>query len=350
MSTIYSTWRAGLVVDVSRYQRRIRADILRAAGVRLVIAKIGQGTAMDEKFEQHKSECDLMSMPLAAYHWPDPIQSARPQAEAVLRWIDKYKNIRAICGDYEQWWSVWGTWYQAVAKKIAWAAVETLSPARISDVYEEYSEFIAARTATPLVSYTSKGFVTSHAPGMADWLARHPLWVAGYIYGGDKVTVSWDELEQKWLPKETWSPLLPPGAGRVVGWQFTGDKLMLPGMYSDEAGIERSPADVSLFDPAWLDLIIGQTAPVPEPESQPEPEPLTAGLPLQATVTGSPYINIRSGPGIGYPDIGDLPAGEVRNVLAVGGSDVWIEIESGKWACARTGARELMTIKQVDRV
>lgn len=347
--TVFADWHSGLVVDVSRYQRCIRADILCAAGVRMVIGKIGQGTSMDAKFEPHKVECDLMKMPLAAYHWPDPIQAARPQAEAVLRWIDKYKPV-AVFGDYEQWWSVWGTWYQAVAKKIAWAAVAALSPARINDVYEEYVGIITARTATPLVSYTSRGFVTSHAPEMEKWLSRYPLWVAGYIFSGDKVTISWDDLKTKWLPKENWSPLLPPGAGRVVGWQFTGDKLMLPGMYSDEAGIERSPADVSLFDPAWLDLIIGKTAPVPEPEPQPEPEPLTTGLPLQATVTGSPYINIRSGPGTGYPDIGDLPAGEIRNVLAVGGLDVWIEIESGKWACARSNGRDLMKIEQVNHV
>lgn len=341
MSINYFAWRSGLAVDVSRYQRRIHADVLRAANVRLVIGKLGQDTGTDARFEQHRTECMIWDMPLAAYHWPDPIQKARPQAEFVLRGLDKYKNIRAIVGDYEQWWEAWGTWQQAVAKKISWSLVKSLSPARISDVYEEYADFIAARTDTPLLSYTSKGFVTSHAPEMKNWLSRYPLWVAGYIYGGDRVTVEWNELKQRWLPKENWSPLLPPGAGRIVGWQFTGDKLMLPGMYSDDAGIERSPADVNIFDPAWLDLITGKPTPIPEPE------PLPVPLPLRATVISKPFINVRSGPGTGYADIGDLPTGEAINVTAVGGSDVWIEIAPGKWACARTGGRDLMRIDQV---
>lgn len=42
MTINYAQWRAGLTVDVSRYQRRIRADVLRAVGVCMVIGKIGQ--------------------------------------------------------------------------------------------------------------------------------------------------------------------------------------------------------------------------------------------------------------------------------------------------------------------
>lgn len=67
MSTVYSAWRSGLVVDVSRYQRRIRAELLHAAGVRLVIAGIGQVSSMDVTFKQHKAEHDLLGMSLAAY-------------------------------------------------------------------------------------------------------------------------------------------------------------------------------------------------------------------------------------------------------------------------------------------
>ena len=342
MAINYATWNTGLVVDVSRYQRQIRADTLRAAGVRMVIGKLGQAFAMDTKFQPHRAECNQMDMPLSAYYWPDPIQNARPQAEWLLRQVDANPDVLAVCGDYEQWWAAWGPWLEAIQRKIAWAAVKALDPNRISDVYEEFSEIFAARCEKPLIAYTSKGFVISHAPGMAKWLNRYPLWNAAYIWGGGRVVVSWDELKRDWIPKAGATPLVPPGAGRIVGWQYTGDKLMLPGMYADDAGLERSPADVSIFDPAWLDLLItGKPAPIPEPSPAPAP------LPLRATVIGSPYINIRSGPGIGYADIGDLAAGETINVAAVAGNDVWIEIAPGKWACARTGGRELIRLERV---
>lgn len=341
MNINFANWLESLVVDVSRYQRRIRADILRAARVRMVIGKIGQAFSMDSKFLQHRAECAQMGMPLSAYYWPDPIQAPRPQAEWLLRQVDACPDVLAVFGDYEQWWAVWGTWLEAIQKKLAWSAVKALDPNRVSDVYEEFSDFFIARSEKPLIAYTSKGFVTSHAPAMANWLTRFPLWNAAYLWGGSRVAVTWDEMRANWLPKPNAAPLVPPGAGRMVGWQFTGDKLMLPGMYADDAGLELSPADVSIFDPAWLDLITGKPTPIPEPE------PLPVPLPLRATVISKPFINVRSGPGTGYADIGDLPTGEAINVRTIGGSDVWIEIAPGKWACARTGGRDLMRIDQV---
>lgn len=346
MAINYAEWRSGLVVDVSRYQRRIRAGILRVNGVRMVIGKLGQGTSLDSRFEQHYNECKQDGMPISAYFWPDPISPARPQAEFLLRQVDRFPAILAIADDFEQWWAAWGPWTEAVAKRLAWAAVKALDPARISDHYQEFAEFIQARTSTPQIAYTSYNFVKAHAPGMADWLARWPLWNAAYIWGGSRVQLTWDELKENWMPRPGATPLVPPGAGRIVGWQYTGDKLMLPGMYADEAGTELSPADVSIFDPAWLDLITsGKEPEKPQPEPQPGPEPMPSKALLRGTVVGTPFINVRSGPGTKYADIGDLPAGTQVNILALDGQDVWAEIEPGKWACVRTGLKELIKVR-----
>ncbi len=59
----------------------------------------------------------------------------------------------------------------------------------------------------------------------------------------------------------------------------------------------------------------------------PGPEP--SGL--RARVTAR-KLNVRSGPGIQFPDIGDLYAGETVDALNLSGNDAWIRFDAGKWA------------------
>jgi hypothetical protein len=58
------------------------------------------------------------------------------------------------------------------------------------------------------------------------------------------------------------------------------------------------------------------------------PRPAT-GWRMRVTI---PKLNIRSGPGLDYEDLGDLHDGDVLDVLTLSGEDVWIEFEPGKWA------------------
>ena len=53
-------------------------------------------------------------------------------------------------------------------------------------------------------------------------------------------------------------------------------------------------------------------------------------------------LNVRSGPGTDFEDIGDLYEGEVIDILTLSGEDVWVEFEPGKWAAvALKGERYL---------
>jgi hypothetical protein len=45
-------------------------------------------------------------------------------------------------------------------------------------------------------------------------------------------------------------------------------------------------------------------------------------------------LNVRSGPGKDYPDLGDLHQGDIVDLLRIGGQNAWVEFAPGKWCCA----------------
>jgi len=242
-----------LVGDVSRYQRKIRPYILRSNGIRAMIAKSSGGLNKDVKYEQHYADCLANKMPVAPYHWVDPIYSPERQMDYLID-INRGKNIFAYVLDIEQYWNNWDAWYKAVIKQISWSLVPRIRPDLLSKHAYQCARYLAARVEKPVVIYTSYGYVTSYAPGMAEWLGEFFNWPANYIIrSSQKLNIDWPELYQKYVPIGK-KPLLPPGVpeNKVVGWQYTGDLISLPGMYSDNEGITPSPSDLSLFDPDWL--------------------------------------------------------------------------------------------------
>jgi hypothetical protein len=252
-----------LVTDVSRYQRKLRPALMKQGGVSAVLIKATGGMSKDIRFDQHYADCQEDEMPTAAYHWVDPIYSPQRQIDTYLQTIGN-KDIFAHVIDIEQYWGAWDVWYSAIMKKIAWASVPVISPRKIALHAYRTLEYLCSKTDKPVVVYTSKNFVVSYAQDMAEWLHLFPLMVAHYvIYPSKEITVSWDEFTQKYLPDPNRIPLLPPGTSvdNLVGWQFTGDRICLPGMYSDDAGKKLSPADVSLFDKEWLEKAIGHQIP-----------------------------------------------------------------------------------------
>lgn len=78
-------------------------------------------------------------------------------------------------------------------------------------------------------------------------------------------------------------------------------------------------------------------APVPVPAPVPMPEALRARVLVDS-------LNVRSGPGTGYPAVGRLQAGSLVDITGLAGSDVWVEIEPGKWAAYRYGGKVYMEL------
>jgi len=62
---------------------------------------------------------------------------------------------------------------------------------------------------------------------------------------------------------------------------------------------------------------------------------------MKFRVTYPPFLNVRTGPGLEYADVGNLYPGAELDILNVGGSSAWVQIQGGefdgKWACIQLG-------------
>lgn len=103
------------------------------------------------------------------------------------------------------------------------------------------------------------------------------------------------------------------------------------GFYSLDWIIQKNRMD-------WLEAIAGW--PIVTPPPPPDPLPVgEGGLRFRVMV---PTLNIRSGPGTSYPDIGDLHEGDVLTATDVAGDAAWIMIGDEKFACVELGDKRYL--------
>lgn len=311
-----------LVVDISSYQQGIAPAILRNGGVAGMIIKSSSGLREDPKFQSHYQTCLRDNFHCGVYHWVDPIYNAKQQMDRLLEILEG-KKIDFIALDIEQWWNNWGTWWDAITKKISWNLVTRIRPDLISLHAKTCAYYLRSKVNVPVVIYTSYGFVTSYAPQMAEWIGDFDNWVASY-YKYPVKTLSWEDLKENYMPigGSFW---IPPGVPKekIVGWQYTGDVLMLPGTYQDIYLKRPSPTDVNLFNGQWIKKVFGQDyseTPVIE-----IPKPVVPRLHYKVHEWVWRGLNVRVEPSTSGTKIGSLKA--KQNVYLTGKkSGLWVEI------------------------
>jgi len=299
-----------LVVDIARYTEGVDALPLHEASVQMVILKV------DSQFLKNASILANSGMPIAAYHWIDPTVDADQQVANTLNTLrTSGLPVLAIFADFEQWWSNWDQWYKAILKELSWNLVSRFSANKLSGHAKQVLEGLAA-SEWKTFGYTRASFVDEFAPEASSWIPEFRWWLAHYI-SIDKQTLSWAEFKARILPLVDFLPAMPPGLARdqVVGHQFTGDKLFLPGLYEDVFRIERAKADINFFDEDFM-IEIGA---VPNPN--PLPEPLH-----EAIVTASPRLNVRSGPSTSHPILYKLMEGEPVKIAEL--NNGWARLRS----------------------
>lgn len=142
-------------------------------------------------------------------------------------------------------------------------------------------------------------------------------------------------------------PVFPTGACfREHGWQPTAadvseflqacKDLSLQGCNFWEWGSARL-----YVQDGWEVIRSTGWATPPATEPVPIPLPVSEGLRAQVLVDG---LNIRTGPGTGYPAVGKLQAGSLVNIKGLAGSDAWVEIMPGQWAAYRYGGKVYMEL------
>jgi hypothetical protein len=308
-----------LVVDIASYTEGVDPLPLHEAGVQMVILKA------DHLFARNARILANSGMPIAAYHWVDPTLDAEQQVENTLNMIRASElPVLTIFSDFEQYWSKWDEWYQAIKGQLAWNLVERFSSDRLSNHARQVFEGLAA-SEWRIFGYTSASFIREYVPESVDWISTYRWWLAHHLDLG-RQTITWADLQSRILPEVNCPPSLPPGIdkGRVIGHQFTDDELLLPGFYEDIQRTQLSAVDISLFDQGFLREI----------EAVPNPKPLP-DVQYEAVVTAYPTLNVRSGPGISYSKLYSLKKDAAVQVTGI--INGWAKLRSfGEEWCSAT--------------
>jgi hypothetical protein len=180
--------------------------------------------------------------------------------------------------------------------------------------------------------YTNNGFVASWAPGMNAWLPQFPAWVPQYGREPAAVTqMSWAQLRAGWLPN--YNLILAAGQlpGMVMGHQFTGDLIELPGAY-DPYGRELV-LDVSVFSQAFIDGLRGGPAPAPAPIPTPVPVPVPE--PAYSDYVVMPArINVRMGASASSGWVRYALQGEILHMTGLA-KDGYMQMTDTNWVYAQ---------------
>lgn len=267
-------------------------------------------------------------MALGAYHWFDPMMNALDQAHLMRKECDWAGGVDFYAWDVEQYWQ---DWREFEARKIT----RVIPSKAISEGARAACEKIRGQAeGKPVLVYTRASFVDGWAPDMARWMGLWDLWLAGYPYSKTRLTLTWEELRARWLPKLE-GPALPRGGRSWRLWQFSGDKFSLPGT----GGV----VDLNWFrggEEEWRRWLAGVEAGAEEEKVE-----LGRWRALYA-------LNVREGPGVECRRVGRLGKGEVVEALEVARSggegtgkeeEVWVRFEEG-WASAVFRRMRLMEV------
>jgi GH25 family lysozyme M1 (1,4-beta-N-acetylmuramidase) len=234
-----------LGIDVSHYDDAVDWPLLARSGVAFAIVKASQGDYYrDDQCKKHLAGAQAAGLRRGIYHWVDPQCSPQRQVSFLLDAV-RGLDFEFICLDVEQH-APWLAAYPAkpVPKKSkvkpgqkgAWirkqaAPAVSFSSRQISDCAEKMARHLTERVDVPLVIYTRVSFIVEYARPMLQWLPGFPIWLAQYpLLPLPKGKLTWETLPEI-HPRQA-APLLPSGCSTWTFWQWSGDRLRLPGVSS----------------------------------------------------------------------------------------------------------------------
>lgn len=150
-----------------------------------------------------------------------------------------------------------------------------------------------------------------------DWPKTCKLWTAHYT-----------SAAQPAIPDD-WGKVAVPRTWTF--WQYSangngkGDEYGVDGSY--DIDLNRFNGTAEQFED-----LFGVALPQPDPEPpdpeppDPEPEPEECGTWFEV-ITNT--LNVRKGPGLSYEKIDTLTKGDIVQALRIGGTDVWIQVDTG---------------------
>ena len=273
-------------IDVSRWQGEINWGMVAAAGYRFAVIRATAGNYYtDYHFFVNWDGAREAGLLVSAYHVVAPERPADSQIERFFDTLDGRSSDLPLVLDVE------------LSREV--------DPENIAACVQACADLTEQEDGRKPVIYTARWFWDHNVPDRPDW-AEYDLWVANY--GVD-------------------TPSLPRGWEEWVFWQYS-DHGQVPGI--------DAATDLNWFNGSYEDLL-DYAGGEPVPDEMP-----LAGLKARVTVD---TLDLRSGPGMNYGDVGDLHEGDLVNVVSLSGQDIWIQVEPGKWAPFRWRGERYMELE-----
>jgi lysozyme len=273
-----------LGTDVSRWDNEISTpqtidfNKMLSAGARFTYIKVSQAKWLDRDYTINWHTARVAGIPRGGYHFLDWAMKAEDQADFFSGVLVNDPGEMPPVVDFERTANV-----PSNAAQILWAFLQRL----------EHN-----MNVIPII-YTGPYFWQECGNTSSAWL-RYPLWIAHYEVSAPKIPAPWKTFKF-WQYSE-----------RGNGPQYGGEAL---GMDMDWYNGTQSD-----FDKEY-GLISG--SPV---EIVPSP-----AQPVFLTLSS---MNIRSGPGTGFPVVGNLPVNsEIKPISEITTSETWEKIGDGRFVC-----------------
>jgi lysozyme len=271
-------------VDASRYDGEVDWKKVYAAGYRFAVIRATVGDFYtDPRFYTNWTGAKAAGMLVSAYHVLVATNYADRQINRLFSVLDGRKADFHYVLDIER--------KDSTSKSVNAACVQ--------DCVNEIHKHDKRRP----IFYTAQYFWKDNVASSPDW-GKYDLWVASYSA----------------------KPYLPSDWTSWKFWQYS-ETGKVPGM--------GSVADVNHFNGSYADFVkyCGTT-----------PSPVVSTTNLKAKVIVS-VLNMRSGPGTSYKNVGKMVQGNTVGVINIGGADTWIQVGPGKWsACYYNGQQYLETV------
>lgn len=342
-------------IDVSRYQGEIDWKKVAAAGYKFAVIRATVGDYYtDPRFYTNWNGAKKNLLLVSAYHVVVPTRYADRQIERLFDVMDKRKADFPLVLDIERH--------------------DNLSAASVTACVRDCITLIRNRDKRRPIIYTARWFWNAHITPASDW-KNYDLWVASYtktpIYptgwtkfrfwqytASGKVPGVSGGTDCNWFNGDYDSllayagtkPTKPTSEDYGLRAKVTATKLNVrsgPDTTSKVVKVIEKGTVVSLTGLAgkdlWVQFGVGKWAAAFHAGKKylniiSSDDPADG---IDAEVIAE-TMNIRSGPGITYTDIGDLKKGDKLDVLAPGGKDAWVQIEPGMWCAFSYGGETYM--------
>lgn len=347
-------------IDVSRYDDEIDWKKVAGAGYKFAVIRATVGDYYtDPRFYTYWTDAKAAGLLVTAYHVIVATKYADKQIDRLYSVIGTRKPDFPIVFDIER--------DDGVSKAVNTACIRDC-----------ISELAKHDTRKPII-YTAYYYWKDHVNASSDW-SKYDLWVASYDRTTPFLPQSWTTWKF-WQHSENGSVPGNPGSSDVdwfngsyedlvnysngisssngsttpsssllkakvtipalnirsgpgtsykkVGCMYLGETINIMNIGGKDIWLESAANNWSAFyynGQQYMEVIEGNGT-----------------SPLKAKVLYDD-LNIRKGPAVTYTSVGKHKAGDVIDIVGIGGKDAWVQFDTGKWSAFSYGSEKYMTL------